>query len=198
MSCKAVIWGVGGTFSTYRTSIYHEAETGRLEILGFTGANSIYRSIDGYHFIEKNELIGTDFDIIIVAAQGKVLPNIYHEAEELQIDRKKFVRASVFSMPNFDIDNYMQLRKKPVSIISWNCFGGTLYHLLDLPFSSPTINLFFDLPEFITMCKHLPDYMKQEPVFEKYAWNQTLQMKYPVMKIGGGNPFICQPLSHGW
>lgn len=184
MNCNAIIWGIGSTFSTYRNAIYHEVECGRLTIIGYTGSNSIYKSIDGYPFIEKDELIGLDFDIIIVAAQDKVLPDIYHEAEALQIERSKFVRASVFSIPDFDMEKYMQLRKNRVSIISWNCFGGVLYHFLDLPFSSPTINLFFDLPEFLTMCNDLPHYMALEPVLENFAWEQNLKMKYPVMKLG--------------
>lgn len=42
------------------------------------------------------------------------------------------------------IQNYkQQLQNQTPCIISSNCIGGIIYHDLQLPFLSPTINLFF-------------------------------------------------------
>lgn len=161
MSYKAIIWGCGGDYSTFSEYIYREVTANRLTIVGITSANTIYESIDGYPFIEKSELKEIDYDFIIVAANQSVLPDIYFEAKNLGISRSKFIRADVFSLSHFTIDRYMKLRENPVTIISQRCFGGFLYHRLDLPFTSPTINLWFTPLDFIKFSTSLPQYLEK-------------------------------------
>lgn len=183
MIYKAIIWGCGRDYGTFSEYIYREVAANRLTIMGITSANTIYKSIDGYPFIEKSELKNIDFDFIIVAAKQEVLPDIYFEAENLGISRSKFIRADIFSLPHFTIDRYMKLRENPVTIISQICFGGLLYHRLDLPFTSPTINLWFTPLDFIKFSTSLSQYLNEKFVFSHKAYNGQQKHYYPVMNL---------------
>lgn len=183
MSYKAIIWGCGETYSTFFESIYKQVLAGALEIIGITSSNTIYKSIDKYSFIEKQNLKDIDYNFIIAAVAPSTLPDIYHEGELLGIDRSKFIRADVFSIPNFSIERYMKLRENPVSIISINCFGGFLYHRLDLQFSSPTINLWFTALDFTKFSTFLPQYINQNLEFAYKQYSSEQKFNYPVMKL---------------
>ena len=182
MAYKAIIWGCGREYSTFFESIHKEVFAGRLEIIGITSANTIYKSIDGYPFIEKEDLKNIDYDFIIVAVKND-LPDIYHEGELLGINRSKFIRADVFSIINFNIDKYMKLRENPVSIISISCFGGFLYHRLDLPFTSPTINLWFSTPDIIKFSTSLKKHIDKNLECVHTGYNDAEKIHYPIMKL---------------
>lgn len=49
------------------------------------------------------------------------------------------------------------LTNKTITIITNNCLAGFLYHDLDLPFRSPTINLWLDSKDYLFFLKSLKD-----------------------------------------
>lgn len=55
-----------------------------------------------------------------------------------------------------------RLVNKGFTIICSNCVGGVMYHLLGLPFDSPTINIWIDKKEFCKFAANLPHYFSQE------------------------------------
>ncbi len=55
----------------------------------------------------------------------------------------------------------LRLRNRRPTIIASNCNGGILCHDLGLPFLSPTVNLSFDMNDFVKMLENLPYYMAQ-------------------------------------
>lgn len=64
---------------------------------------------------------------------------------------------------------YKELNKRKLknfnpTIISSNCNAGIIYHDLNLPFNSPTINLSMDTDDFIKLVGHLKYYLEQEIV----------------------------------
>lgn len=65
------------------------------------------------------------------------------------------------------------LKNKEVSLISQNCIAGVFYNDMQMQFLSPTINLYFDCPDFVKFVLNLRFYMEQELRME---WNET----YPV------------------
>ena len=65
------------------------------------------------------------------------------------------------------------LKNREVSIISQNCIAGVFYNDMQMQFLSPTINLYFDCPDFVKFVLNLRFYMEQELRME---WNET----YPV------------------
>lgn len=182
---KAIIWGCGGCYNLFSGAIWRLVDQGKMSILGFTGNDTIYRSIDGIGFIPLNEMHNIDYDFMIIAVADHNRADVYHQAELLGIERGKLIRADVFSLPYFDLQRYMKLRERPVSIISQTCMGGFLYHRMDLKFMSPTINMFFEPTDFIELCLNLKDLLCEAPVFAKYVWNYKQDFSYPVMKLGG-------------
>ena len=64
---------------------------------------------------------------------------------------------------------YKELKKRKLrnynpTIISSNCNGGIIYHDLNLPFNSPTINLSMDTDDFIKLVSNMKCYLGQEIV----------------------------------
>lgn len=68
--------------------------------------------------------------------------------------------------------------KRPV-IISSNCVGGVIYHDLNLPFYSPTINLLIPMDDFIRFAENLEWYL-QQPVLQTFEDG----ISYPVGMVG--------------
>lgn len=77
-----------------------------------------------------------------------------------------------------NIISRMRLKNKSVTIISSNCVGGVMYHDLHLPFTSPTINLFFEPDSFLKYVENLEYYNDKEVV------DVTNGASYPVGRIG--------------
>lgn len=49
----------------------------------------------------------------------------------------------------YNINKKKHLKNKNFTIISSNCVGGIIYHDLGLPFLTPTVNLSFDMNDFV-------------------------------------------------
>lgn len=76
-----------------------------------------------------------------------------------------------------------RLRKKAkmsnqVTIISQNCIGGVFYHDMGMQFLSPTINLYFEQPDFVKFVNNLEHYINSQLVMH---WEE----EYPVGVLGG-------------
>ncbi len=65
------------------------------------------------------------------------------------------------------------LLKKDFTLISQNCIGGVFYHDMGMHFASPTINLFFEEPDFL---KYVADLKHYNSIDMKMAWKEM----YPV------------------
>lgn len=52
-----------------------------------------------------------------------------------------------------------KVKNKNFTIISANCFGGSIYEDLGLPYNTPTVGLFFYAPCYIHFLKHLEVYL---------------------------------------
>ena len=83
------------------------------------------------------------------------------------------------------------VKNKSFSIISNNCWGGGVYEDLNLPYTSPTVGLFFYAPYYIEFLSQLEYYINHEISFissSKYPEaNQFRAEKnwfYPIGKAG--------------
>lgn len=79
---------------------------------------------------------------------------------------------------------YKELKRKRLkntnpTIISSNCNGEFIYYDMKLKFMSPTINLSFDMNDYVKMLEHLEWYMKQ-PI-KKY---EDARFDYPTGMLG--------------
>lgn len=78
-----------------------------------------------------------------------------------------------------------KLRNRDFSIISQNCLGGVVYHMLGLPFTSPTINMFIEDENFLKLVSNLKHYMsiEPEPLADPYVDPVDRTVKYPKIRI---------------
>jgi uncharacterized protein (DUF1919 family) len=56
-----------------------------------------------------------------------------------------------------------RLRNQSPSIIANNCNGGVISHDLGLRFMSPTVNLYFQFPDYIRFLQRLDYYLSLPP-----------------------------------
>lgn len=180
----AVIWGVGSEFARNYNGIRLQEQLGCLKVLGVLAKErGIYKKVYGYPSVEYDDIFDMHPDLIILNAREEKRATVYHMAAEAGMDRGRILRGDVFNLPEFKLDRYMELRDNPVSIICDNCFGGFIYHRLDLRFSSPTINMWFEFQDFIRLVKGLRKYMSQEIHFDHYGWEAHRNSRYPIMHI---------------
>lgn len=55
-----------------------------------------------------------------------------------------------------------KLKNRTATIIASNCNGEFIYYDMGLKFQTPTINLSFEMNDFVKMCENLQWYMEQE------------------------------------
>lgn len=72
-----------------------------------------------------------------------------------------------------------RLKNDNFTILCSNCIGGIIYHRLGKRFLSPTINLFFSQPDFVSFCVHLDYYISKDLVFI------DSDCGFPVAKLEG-------------
>lgn len=82
---------------------------------------------------------------------------------------KRLLRSLIVTIKDQEQILYKKRKRKRLdnlnfSIIASNCVGTIIYHDLDLPFLSPTINLTIEMDDFIRFAENLKWYMEQEIV----------------------------------
>lgn len=79
----------------------------------------------------------------------------------------------------------VRIRERDFTIISQNCIGGVIYSELNMPFLSPTINLYIEGENFIKLVENLEYYMSIEatPLTDNYTDPIDHSIHYPKIKI---------------
>ena len=72
-----------------------------------------------------------------------------------------------------------------ITLLSQNCVGGVLYHMLGLPFDSPTINMFIENENFVKMAENPQHYFSvdAEPDEECHIDRKDASLVYPTIKV---------------
>lgn len=76
--------------------------------------------------------------------------------------------------------NQSRLVNQNFTIISQNCVGGVIYHELGKQFTSPTINMYMDVPDYIKFISNLKENITSDFIEVKSDYS------YPCAEIGGG------------
>lgn len=110
---------------------------------------------------------------------GKILRKIvlvYKESKETQENILFFIFRMI---QNAEWEWFKYRRKKKLivrpTILSSNCVGTIIYHDLQIPWSSPTINLMIPMNDFVKFIKNLDWYLKQEIIEDKNS-----EFRYPI------------------
>lgn len=73
----------------------------------------------------------------------------------------------------------LRLKNRQPSIIASNCIGTFMYYDLNMRFNSPTINLSFDMNDYVRFLENLPWYLEQPVV----PWDDE-RFEYPCGMVG--------------
>lgn len=92
------------------------------------------------------------------------------------------------------------LKTKDFTIISNNCWGGTVYEAYDLPKCSPTVGMFFIAKDYIEFLSDLKGYIGGKLIFikpEESRWKEMTEISgdkrfghYPVGVLSNGKNTI--------
>jgi len=82
-----------------------------------------------------------------------------------------------------------KLINKDFSIISNNCWGGGIYQKLDLPYTSPTVGIYFYAEDYIKFLSNLEYYLSIKPIIipkseSRYATQLSSLKVYRYFPIG--------------
>lgn len=159
---KVIIWGIGDDYEKIYNQLLFEQYKGNIEIVALVARKEdIYvNRKDGYVILVKEQLKEYQYDYVIITS-SRFFNEIVKDAVSMGIERKKIINGKVFSISNFDFIRYSNLIENPITIISDDCWGGYMYNLLGLPFSSPTINLAFPKDSFIKFIQDIKYYLEQ-------------------------------------
>lgn len=77
------------------------------------------------------------------------------------------------------------IRNKDFTIISNNCWGGTVYQDLNISYKSPFVGMFIMSPDYLKLLKNLDYYLSQELTFSKKSKYEEINKKretdpYPI------------------
>ncbi len=84
----------------------------------------------------------------------------------------------------------LKIQRKDFTIISSNCIGGTLYQLLNLPYSTPCVGLLFFAPCFLKFVSNLQEYLREDLVkipesqYFQGNLNRKANHMYPLGRLG--------------
>ena len=180
---KCLIWGNGKVFYDNINQLKALEYRKQILVIGVTGKIRTRNTYYGYNFIENKDLNSNEFDLVIIMSD-KFYDEIESEAKELGIDSSKVITYRALNVPFLKMDKYLQLKEKPISIFSLNCWGGITYHKLGLRFESPFINMFLEPYDYISFLEEPQKYIELDIKLEYIKYNEELDINYPVCRCG--------------
>lgn len=100
----------------------------------------------------------------------------------------QILRKAVLKVSAGCYNRHFRKRNKQnhVTFVSQNCIGGVLYHMLGIPFSSPTINMFIEDENFVKLAERPEHYfsLDAEPYEEAHV-DQVGEdrLVYPIIRV---------------
>lgn len=180
---KCLVWGTGIAFYKNINLIRYYELKGEIEVVGITSNMKCYKEMFGYKFYTKEEIDSVQFNLVIIAAEGKIVGEIESEVIARygkEAEKSRCIPCGALQLPMFDFPKYLKLKCNPPTIFANNCWGGLTYHDLRLPFNSPFINMFESDKDYIQFLQEPKSYLDEELVLLEMGYNETLKMRYPI------------------
>lgn len=184
MKYKIVIWGVGAVYNKHVNLLKYYEVKNEIEVVAVTSndISSKTRTIDGFNAIELNELGSLEYDYLLIM-NDVFYKEIREMAIEMGVESERIIHYKVLEIPNLVFEQYIKLKESRISIISNNCWGGTVYHTLGLECISPFKNLFLEDDSYLRMLCNLEYYLHCVPSFGGWAIDIHSGKKYPILKL---------------
>lgn len=157
-------------------------ETKELNILGITSNVELYQEIFGFKFISKKEVVKELYDYVIILASDKEFNKIRGEVVSHGFSDMAIIPFKAMTYDGFSVQKYSRLKENIPTIFASNCWGGSTYHNLGLPFNSPTVNLFFGDSDYIKFLKDPRHYIDFPLSLESTGYNSVSKFDYPIIR----------------
>lgn len=176
---KCILWGLGQDYNRYINLIRYYVLQNNIEVIGVTSNATSYKKVDGYPFLKKSELKDKEFDFVIVMSTSNIF-KIRYEAIEIGINEKQIIDCKIFSIPNLNLDLYINILKSDLTIFSNNCWGGYTYHRLGMKFQSPLINMYFPDCDYLNFLGNPKKYLLTDLVLKEMCYDENIDSYYPI------------------
>lgn len=193
MILKCYIYGIGMQYNIL--SSYLKLYEDKIEILALvTTEPQRITCLDGKKVIRPWEMKIEEMDYVIVAV--KQYKEVFDILKKMGLS-DKILRSDIFSIPNFVLEDYLELRRSRPSILSNNCLGGFVYHDLGLKILSPTINAV--CRNYIQFLKNYKYYLSMDIVADErdFFEENPYERNGPIFSPRGIlSDFVCWQFPH--
>lgn len=145
------------------------------------------RSSNGFLYDWKemslSALLAEQYDYIICAVPDIAMETLKERFLRIGIMEERIFPISIFSIPFFDFEEYIQLCISRPSIFANHCWGGFTYHTMKLKFTSPFINLYMKGSEYLKLLENPKYYMGIMPVYEREEMERDGSYSFPVGRL---------------
>lgn len=179
----AIIY-MGESYEQHLNMIKLQELLGKITVIGIGCQDVRTKYIDGYPIYSVEEVLGMQYDYLLIGGQKENFAQIKQLLVQIGVDKSKVFSLEIFSLPLFDFERYVQVAEKNISIISNHCWGGYTYHSLRAEFLSPFINMFITQDDYINLLEHFDEYMEEDVVYLKDAYETNLMRNYPIGILG--------------
>ncbi len=183
MKYKLVVWGIGAAYNKHLNLLRYYELKNEIEVVAVT-ANDLpkAKAIDGYQLIHPSELLKIEFAYVMIMNDASFM-EIRETACGMGIAAEKILNYRILEIPNLEFDQYIKLKESRISIISNNCWGGTIYNTLGMECLSPFKNLFLEDDSYLRMLENLDYYLGCKPEPGGFERDVHSDRVYPILKL---------------
>lgn len=179
---NCLIWGSGKVFTNELQGIRYLEITNQIQVCGITSNVDCFSRIADYTYISKDDLRIDQYDVVFIMADGKIFKEIIEEAVGKGFDEDILVHHRVIHIINNNLEKYMEIKKRHVTIFANSCWGGFVYHTLGLEFNSPLINMAVPEADYLKILENPRKYMDRD--LEYIGNMDDKDISFPTAKCG--------------
>lgn len=181
---RVLLWGAGIVYNQHLNTLKLYERVEQLQIIGIV-AESLkdVASLDSYTVYTKKSVANLEYDYLIIMNE-RYFEDILKEVLDLGVQNEKILSYKLLEIPNLDFKEYLDIKKRNISIISNTCWGGVAYKHLGLECLSPFKNLFIKDFDYIKLLSDFRYYMELPLEFDHYEVGVGGSVPYPVMRLG--------------
>lgn len=122
---RILIWGTEKVYDQYINALKYQELLGNIKVIGVTSEYYSYECVDGYSFVDVENIDYLSFDILVVAARRKEerFKDILSKARQNNILEENILPIEVFAIPGFTVEKYLYLARGGGYLL-WHVIAG--------------------------------------------------------------------------
>lgn len=194
---KVVIWGMGNDYESIINQLKFEICKNNIicEALVCRDQDAYVSKKDGFPVVKVSEFYKLKFDYLVIAS-GKFFDQIRDEAIKMGVEPKCIIDGRLFHQPLFDFKRYVSLIENPITILSDDCWGGFAYNRLQLPFTSPLINISWNRDQYVKFIQKPLYYLDTD--LQLVREGDLYEGICPIGRLGNENDYVELNFVHNY